>query len=233
MSSGADPHDECGMIEAAASTEQVRNVYDLWSSTYDLIAGPFERAARRAAVEKAAIQPTDAVLEVAVGTGETFLEVVTRGGPSSIAWGVDLSSRMLARTRSRLNRVDRSNWALCRADARQLPFADGAFDVVLNDYMLDLIPLADLPIVMHEFFRLLRPSGRMVLVNFSKADASKRTWWERMYRRMPKRCAAYLLGGCRPVVMAPLAEQAGFRDVSREFRPSLFLPTEIVVARKT
>jgi ubiquinone/menaquinone biosynthesis C-methylase UbiE len=125
-----------------------------------------------------------------------------------------------------------SNWLLCRADARHPPFADGKLDVLLNGYILDLISLVDLSFVVSEFFRVLKPSGRMLLVNFSKAETSQRTWWECLYRRMPKRCAAYLFGGCRPVLMAPLAEKAGFRDVSRVFRPSEFLPTEIVTARK-
>jgi ubiquinone/menaquinone biosynthesis C-methylase UbiE len=221
-----------GIIEAVGTAPRLRKVYDLWSATYDYVAGPFERAAGRAALERADIGPHDKVLEVAVGTGETFREVAGRTDRSNTVCGLDFSPKMLARTRRRMTRAGLDNWALCRGDARRLPFGDDAFDVVLNGYMLDLIQLADLPVVMAEFFRVLKPRGRLVLVNFSKAELNERTWWERMYQRMPKSWAAYLLGGCRPVVMAPLAREAGFCEVERDFRPGLFLPTEIITARK-
>jgi ubiquinone/menaquinone biosynthesis C-methylase UbiE len=220
------------MIEASSSSKQIRRVYDLWSYGYDFVAAPFERAAEIAAVEKAAVQPNERVLEVAVGTGIALRDIANRVGHENLICGVDLSPRMLAKSRRRLSRVGFNNIALVEADANQLPFADRLFDVLFNGYMLDLICLAELPVVMSEFFRVLKPGGRLVLVNFSKPDVGRRTLWERFYERLPRSWAGYLLGGCRPIVAESLTQTAGFVEIRREFRPSLFLPTEIVTARK-
>jgi demethylmenaquinone methyltransferase/2-methoxy-6-polyprenyl-1,4-benzoquinol methylase len=98
--------------------------------------------------------------------------------------------------------------------------------------MLDLIPLRDLPVVLEQFKRVLKPGGRLALVNMSKPDACQRTWWESVYQWLPRRWVPYLLGGCRPVVMAGLVKDVGFEEVRREFVPSFFLPSEVVTATK-
>ncbi len=118
-----------------------------------------------------------------------------------------------------------ANFDLREGDARHLPFPDETFDVLYNSYMLDLIPLADLLLVVKEFHRVLKEGGRLVLVNLSKMDASP-VFYEKLYRRMP-----YLLGGCRPVVMGAFVKGAGFSEVKREFL-RLPLPSEIVTAVK-
>ena len=113
----------------------------------------------------------------------------------------------------------------------QLPFADDTFDVLFNSYMFDLIPLVGMPVVLAEFHRVSKPGGRLVLVNLSKENADKRTCWERLYARLPSSLATYVFGGCRPVLMQELVEQAGFSDVQRELVRQAW-QTEIVTARK-
>lgn len=220
------------MIEASCSSQQLRRIYDLWSHGYDFVAEPFQRAARRAALEKAAVQPHDKVLEVAVGTGAALLDIAGRLGPLGVACGVDLSAKMLATCRRRLNGGLDNQAALFEANALKLPFADNAFDVLFNAYMLNLVRLVEIPEVLREFFRVLKPSGRLVLLNYSKAKADERTWWERIYERLPRGLAGYLLGGCRPVVVEAHSLQAGFQHIDRELHPGLFLATEIVTAKK-
>ncbi len=219
------------MIEAKASTDQVRRVYNLWSSLYGPVAEPFERRAKLMALEKAAIQPHDKVLEVAVGPGKILLQILKKVDPTNTVQGVDLSPKMIARARRLATGAGYTNFELQETDARHLPFADDTFDVLFNSYMLDLIPLADLPVILGEFRRVLNPGGRLVLVNMSKANSDQRFWLERLYRRLPSSLATYVLGGCRPVLMQPLVEQAGFCEVQREFIQQV-VPTEIVTAKK-
>lgn len=64
----------------------------------------------------------------------------------------------------------------------------------------------------------------------SKEHGGKYTWWERLYQSLPRSGAAYLLGGCRPVLLEPLVWDAGFCEIKRDFIRGI-LPSEIVIAR--
>ena len=97
--------------------------------------------------------------------------------------------------------------------------------------MLDLIPLDDMPVVLKEFHRVLKPNGRLVLINLSKETAEQHSWLERLYLLLPKAAVPYLMGGCRPVLMEQPVKDAGFAHVGREF-VSHVIPSEIVTARK-
>ncbi len=197
------------MIEAPVRAEAIQRTYNLWSRFYGSVVVPLERKPRRRGIELAAILPHDRVLEVAVGTGAALVEILKRVEPDNIVHGVDLSPRMLERAGRAAARAGFANIDLRQADARSLPFADASFDLVLNSYMLDLIPLADMPVVLAEFRRVLGDGGRLVLVNMSKNRPT--TLYEHLYRGTPTRLVPYVFGGCRPVLMADPVEAAGFR----------------------
>ena len=148
------------MIEAQAPPEAIRRAYDLWSWFYGWLVVPLERKARMLGLSEAAVRSGEKVLEVAVGPGATFVEILRRVGPSGVAVGVDLSPRMLERTRRRALRAGWKEVEVREADARRLPFPEGTFDVLFNSYMLDLIPLGEMPVVLGEFLRVLKPGGR-------------------------------------------------------------------------
>lgn len=219
------------MIEAAATPEQARRVYDLWSHFYGWWAPLFERRPQMLALERVTIRPHDKVLEVAVGAGGILVEIVRRLDPANTVCGIDVSPKMLAKAHRRTTKAGFGNINLREADARSIPFADDSFDVPFNSYMFDLLPLKDMPIVLGEFHPVLKHGGRLVLVNMSKKDGGICTWWERLYQRLPRSWAAYLLGGCRPVLLDSFVRDAGFREVEREFIRGL-LPSEIVTAKR-
>ena len=85
--------------------------------------------------------------------------------------------------------------------------------------------------MLSEFHRVLKPNGRLVLVNLSKKSADKRTWLERLYLSLPIIAVPYLMGGCRPVLMEQPVKDAGFVDVTREFIAHV-IPSEVVTAVK-
>jgi ubiquinone/menaquinone biosynthesis C-methylase UbiE len=216
------------MIEAPVSAAGIRSAYDWWSRFYGVVAR-LERGPRRRGLERAAIGPSDRVLDVAVGTGSSMLEILRLVNPDNTVTGVDLSGRMLERTRRTVARAGYRNVELHQADARSLPFDDGSFDVVINSYMLDLIPLAEIPVVLDEFRRVLADDGRLVMVNMSRGR--RLTRWEKLYRATPPRLVPYLYGGCRPVFIEQPAREAGFRHVEREFIAGA-ITSEVVTARK-
>lgn len=211
------------------SPATLQRAYDRRRWVYSKTIAVVELPYHQRALALAAVQPGERVLEVAVGPGLTLLELARRVGPRTPVHGVDLSAGMLEMTRGRLAKAGVAAPDLRQADARQLPFADGQFDVVYNAYMLDLIPEADMGAILAEFRRVLKPGGRLVLLNMSKADATVVDARERWYRRLPRVLTLYVLGGCRPVWVAPAVQAAGFAQVAREYLGGR-APSEIVTA---
>ena len=89
--------------------------------------------------------------------------------------------------------------------------------------MFDLLPQADFPVVVREFMRVLKPGGRLVLVNMTKGERWYNGLWETLYRLHPP-----LLGGCRGVRLAPVLRAAGFSAVRRAYVSQGTFPSEVV-----
>ncbi len=216
------PHDV--IIEAPVETARIKKVYDFLSRFYPLVA-PFENRIRMMGIEMAGIRPDERVLEVAVGAGYSFVEILKRVGPGETVYGIDISARMVEKTRKRAERLGFTNFDIRECDARALPFPNDFFDVLYNSYMLNLLPIKDFSVVLGEFRRVLKKGGRIVLVNLSKKDFGP-VFLEKIYRLNP-----YLLGGCRPVLMEESVREAGFRDIRREAVKTI-LTSEIITAVK-
>jgi ubiquinone/menaquinone biosynthesis C-methylase UbiE len=96
------------------------------------------------------------VLEIGCGPGDLWSENIDRLDPSWRLTLADLSERMVDPACPRLGRHAR----FVVADARDLPFADGAFDVVVANHVLYHVP--ELPRALDEIVRVLVPQGRLV-----------------------------------------------------------------------
>lgn len=218
------------MIESGRFTTQtVRTIYSRRSRIYGKTIAPMEFSYHLRAIEKAAFQSHEKVLEVAVGPGLAMTEIARRIDSAVRVEGVDLSPGMLAVAQQNLSAAGLRHVHLSEMSASELHFPDASFDVLYNGYMLDLIPLAQMPVILNEFKRVLKPGGRLVLLNMSKPDAAHRTMRERIYGHLPPQVLLYILGGCRPVLMQTLVQEAGFTQVEREFLGGKF-PSEIVTA---
>lgn len=94
-----------------------------------------------------------------MGPGLTFLEQAQRVGKENQVYGVDISTSMLRLTGQRLRANGFSRFVLKVGNALLLPFEEHSFDILYNGYMLDLIPVKDMPGILAEFYRVLRPGG--------------------------------------------------------------------------
>ena len=176
-------------------------------------------------LELAAPRDGEAVLEVAIGTGAQLVELARRS-PSGRMVGVELSDGMLAHARKRLAAAGMGRRVeLVRADALELPFGDRSFDLLVNSYMLDLLPRDDIPRALAEFRRVMRAGGRIVLSNMTVAERPWHRGWDALYAR-----GINLTANCRGVLAVPVLEQLGFEDVRREYVSQFGFPTEIVTA---
>jgi ubiquinone/menaquinone biosynthesis C-methylase UbiE len=210
------------MLDAHIDKNRIPDIYRRIAPSYDLWAWLTESKARDRCLELAAIQDGESVLEVAVGTGLAF-DKILKSNPSGQNEGIDLTEAMLDRAERRAVRTGLDNYRLRIGDAYDLDFPDDVFDVLVNNYMFDLLPQQDFATVLDEFKRVLRPGGRLAMVNMTKGKRWYNGIWERIYRLNPA-----LLGGCRGVELVPQLEACGFIETRREYFSQMTFPSEVV-----
>jgi len=213
------------MLDTPLRRPEIRALYARLAGSYDLWAGLTDAKAHQAALARAAVAGGEAVLEVAVGTGLLFEELL-RANPGGRNVGIDLTEAMLERARKRARKVaPGGNWELAVGDACALTFPDASFDLVLCGYLFDLLPEADFGVVVGEMTRVLRPGGRLVLVNLTHGGG----WTARAAAALFKWRPA-LMGGCRAVALEPWLRAAGLVDVRREVVTQMGVASEVLSA---
>lgn len=213
-------------LDAVIPQEKIGPLYDKISRFYDVWGRLTESKARERALALADIRDGAAVLEAAVGTGLAFERIVGQN-PHGRNMGVDLSQGMLAKARRRLWRAGLHNYALVQGSAAALETASDSVDVLVNSYMFDLIPFRDMDAVLAEFWRVIKPGGRLVLVNMTTGQEMGSGLYERLYRLFPR-----AMGGCRGVALAGRLTRAGFKVLRREYVRQLWFPSEVILAVK-
>ncbi|BAZ40491.1 type 11 methyltransferase [Calothrix sp. NIES-4101] len=132
------------------------NYYDKISQIYDQTRWLTESVAAEVAdfmIKLVSATPKTSFLEPGVGTGLNVIPLVKRGYSVT---GIDISEQMLNQFRQKLNGTP-ENLTLVHADASQLPFENGSFDVVLTVHMLHTV--SDRQIFLNEIDRVLKPKG--------------------------------------------------------------------------
>jgi len=172
----------------------------------------------------AEINDGENILEVAVGTGIVFEEVSKRN-PNGKNIGIDLSPGMLAKAIKRLEHSYQNY--LNYGNAFSLPFKNNQFDLVINNYMFDLLPEEKFEAILLEFKRVLKNPGQVVITNM----ASGKYWFNKFWAWLAK-ASSSILTGCRPVSLEGYLKKAGFSNiqvvsVSQNTFPSEVLKAEI------
>jgi ubiquinone/menaquinone biosynthesis C-methylase UbiE len=210
------------ILEARYTHQEIIRKYNWIAPIYDLFGIFMESKARQRALEIAAIQNGEKILEVALGTGLNFVEILKRN-PNGWVDGIDVSLKMVEKARRRICKTGQKNYTLYLCDCRHLPFDDGTFDVITNQYLLDILPVEDFIPILLEFWRVLKEGGRIVLVNMTKGERWLNQIYEGIYKLKPP-----LLAGCRGVMAQPFLEKIGFSEFQREFVSQLGFPSEVV-----
>jgi len=193
---------------ANLSQDRVKTMYDFYSSVYDLWGTLTEGKARDRAIELAGIQEGDVILDVAAGTG-LMLEKIAPVNPNGRITGIDISDGMLDKARQKLSKYP--NVELKSASAQKIPFSDNHFDILFNSYMFDLLSIEMMPSILNEFKRVIKPGGRLVMVNMTIGEKPGSGLYETIYKISPA-----MMGGCRGVRLSDLVKKTGFEVIIRE-----------------
>jgi phosphatidylethanolamine/phosphatidyl-N-methylethanolamine N-methyltransferase len=149
-------------------TANVAAAYDRWAPIYDLVFGGVFADGRRQAIV-AAEQAGGRVLEVGVGTGISLPHYDKR----TRLVGIDISEAMLEKARRRARALKLENVEeIAVGDAEALAYADGAFDVVVAQYVVTAVPNPER--ALDEFVRVVRPGGEIVIATRLSANGGLR-----------------------------------------------------------
>lgn len=214
------------ILDAFVKKADIPKVYRSIAPIYDLWSMLTESNARNRCLELADIRDGQKILEVATGTGSAFAEILKRN-PHGSNIGIDLTTEMLSRAKSKAEKLGIRNCSLEVGDAYALPYPNETFDLVLNNYMFDLLPEQDFSTILEGFFRVLKPGGKLVMANMTKAECWCSSFAELIYRVKPS-----LMGGCRGVYLLPYLEYAGFKGMQREYISQMTFPTEVLCGLK-
>ncbi len=210
------------ILAARYTHQEIVRKYNIIASFYDIFGVLAEKKARQRALELASIRNGEKVLEVAFGTGLNFEQILKRN-PKGWVDGIDVSTKMLEKTKKRISKSEQDNYRLHLGDCRRLPFADATYDLLMNQYLLDILPVEDYLPLLYEFKRVLKPGGRMVLVHMTKGEKWVNRIYVKIYKMKPP-----LLAGCRGLLAQPFLAEVGFKDFHREFVSQMGFPSEVI-----
>jgi demethylmenaquinone methyltransferase/2-methoxy-6-polyprenyl-1,4-benzoquinol methylase len=143
--------------------------YDLWNR---LASCYLDEYWRRTAVS--VIPSGSRVLDLCTGTGELLVKMLPLLGAQGHAIGLDFASNMLAVAAQKTQPLQQStptSVAYLLGDAAALPFRSDTFDCLTNGFaMRNMLPSAEL--VLHEMWRVLRPGGRLIILDICRPQSA-------------------------------------------------------------
>jgi demethylmenaquinone methyltransferase/2-methoxy-6-polyprenyl-1,4-benzoquinol methylase len=212
------------ILRVFQSRRETRAFYDRISKFYDFLAERSERPLRAAGLQKLAPSPGDNVLEIGCGTGHCLVALAAAIAPEGRVLGLDLSAGMLKNSQRHLISKGRAGRVhLVCGDATRIPVRAEAFDAVLMSFTLELFDTPDIPQLLAECQRVLRPQGRIVVVGMSKEGQQTTLLpaFEWTHRHFPR------ILDCRPIFVRRALEAAGFVIEHASIR-SMWIPVEVV-----
>ncbi len=216
------------ILPVSRTQSEAQANYDRLSRWYDLIEGGWEGRPRRLGLQLLAAQPGERVLEIGCGTGTSLIALAKVAGEQGRVFGLDLSPGMLSvaakklKKKNLLQRVD-----LRQGNALRLPYQQASMDAVFMAFTLELFDTPEIPLVLRECRRVLKPDGRLAVVAMSKMGGVKgmQRAYEWFHTRYPRSI------DCRPIYLRRSLEQNGFFVIEHRQVSLTGLGVEIAVTK--
>jgi ubiquinone/menaquinone biosynthesis C-methylase UbiE len=207
------------------SKQAARANYDALARWYDWLAGS-EAKYREIGLGLLKARAGEMAFEIGCGTGGGILSLAESVGERGRAFGLDLSPRMLAQTHRRVEKSGLGMMiSLMCGDGANLPVESASVDILLMSFTLELFDTPEIPQVLAECKRILRPNGRVCVVALAREPGG---WPVRLYEWCHARWPRIV--DCRPIYARQALEMAGFTVVQFRCEAMWGLPVEIVVA---
>lgn len=159
-----------------------------------------ESAFRDKILDLATLEPGESVLDVGSGTGTLAIRAKARVGPDGYVCGVDASPAMVAAATKKAKKA-RADVLFESAVVESLPFADAHFDAVFSTLMMHHLPRLARELGVREMRRVVKPGGRLVVVDFGAPRREQHGVLARLHRH----------GHVRRDAIVGLLGDAGFR----------------------
>lgn len=214
-----------GVLRVSHSKAETRAFYNRISRFYDLLAERTEAPVRELGLELLAVARGEKILEVGFGTGHCLVALARAAGREGRVFGIDLSDRMLEQARGILEQEGLEDQVeLVCGDAANLPYGPASMDGIFMSFVLELFDTPEIPKVLRECRRVLRPGGRIVVVGMSKdgAEGPLVRLFEWAHQHFPR----FL--DCRPIFVRRALESGGF-TVKESVSKQMWVPVEIVL----
>lgn len=215
------------IIRVNRTKDQARRFYDRVSRIYDCISGPFERKYALRALDLLAVKKGETILEIGFGTGHCLEKIALSVGETGKSYGMDISPGMLEITRQRLEKaqlLDRVE--LYCGDAVNLPYDNNSMDGVFMAFTLELFDTQEIPVVLEEVKRILKPGGKIAVAAMSKKTGE--SFMVRLYEWVHNRWPEY--ADCRPIYPEESIKESGYLVTFSKMVKIFGLPLEMVIA---
>src|SRR5688572_28637346 len=221
---------EASIKRVNRSKDAARASYNRMSRWYDMIAGSTEKKYRDWGLEKLSARQGEKILEIGFGTGHCLVSLAKAVGPAGRVIGLDLSDGMLAIARERLQQLELSDRVdLHLGDAARQDFLQaGDLNGVFMSFTLELFDNPEIPRVLQECHRILKPGGRLAVVSMTKTNPPSLP--VRMYEWFHEHMPDY--ADCRPIFARQALEENGFKIQDVSVSSMWGLPVEIVLGTK-
>ncbi len=218
------------ILRVTKNIAEIKRIYKTTKRTFGAIEEIFERKIRLKGLKLLNIKEGEIVLEIGFGRGEALIEIARAVGSKGKAYGIDITPERVEFTKKRIEKIRLARRVdLREGDARKMIYKKEMFDAVYIASTLELFDTPDIPKVLREIKRVLKPTGRLLAISISRKDQEcskiiKIFEWQ--HQRFPQNAS------CRPIYLEESLINLGYEIIEvEELLMAKIFPMKVVLSK--